>query len=109
MILQTCLSGWPNALAIDFYTNKLYFGDAKLDYIAMTDLDGRNRKMVLNTGVNHIYSLAVYEKSIFWSDWGYKQIHSADKYTGANSTILAKLIHRPMGNQSSATRSYVWK
>lgn len=89
-------SGWPNALAIDFYTDKLYFGDAKLDYIAVTNLDGQNRKMVLNTGVNHIYSLAVYENAIFWSDWGYKRIKRADKYTGANIKVLATLIHRPM-------------
>lgn len=79
------------------YTEKLYFGDAKMHYIAMSDLEGRNRRLVMNEGVNHIYSLAVYGNSLYWSDWGENNIHRAHKYTGASHKVLAHLIHRPMG------------
>lgn len=78
----------------------LYFGDAKLDYIAMVDLDGNNRKMIINEGLHHIYSLAVYENSVYWSDWNKMQIVKADKHTGADRTVLAELVHRPMGKLS---------
>ena len=35
--------GWPNAITIDYITNRLFWADARLDYIAHTDLDGRIR------------------------------------------------------------------
>ena len=34
---------WPNALTIDYMTDKLFWADAHLDYISYSDLDGRNR------------------------------------------------------------------
>ena len=89
--------GWPNALAIDMYSDKLFFGDAKLDYIAMANLDGSNQKIIINHAVSHIFSLAVFEDMLYWSDWENKRIHKAHKFTGANLTTLAELIHRPMG------------
>lgn len=79
------------------YSEKLFFGDAKLDYIAMANLDGSNKKIILNSGVSHIFSLTVYEDMMYWSDWETKSIYKAHKFTGANVTSLVQLIHRPMG------------
>ena len=42
--------GWPNALTISHETQEIFWGDAKLDYIAVADLDGKNQQVVLNRG-----------------------------------------------------------
>jgi len=38
--------GWPNALAIAYDTKEIFYADAKLDYIAVANLNGQNRKIV---------------------------------------------------------------
>ena len=34
--------GWPNALAIDYANHEIFYGDAREDYIAVTDYNGNN-------------------------------------------------------------------
>lgn len=94
--------GWPNALTISFETSELFFGDAREDFISVCDLDGKNRKVVAHRKFNpslnlhHIFSIAVWENRIYFSDWESKSIEYCDKYTGNNCGTLIKLIHRPM-------------
>lgn len=94
--------GWPNALTISFETNELFYGDAREDYIAVCDLDGKNRKILMSRHLNpamnlhHIFSIAVWEEKVIWSDWELKSIEYCDKYTGKNCGTLAKNEHRPM-------------
>ncbi|KAL7046079.1 hypothetical protein ACKWTF_002468 [Chironomus riparius] len=94
--------GWPNALTISFETNELFFGDAREDFISVCDLDGKNRKVVAhrkfnpNLNLHHIFSIAVWENRVYFSDWEAKSIEFCDKYTGKNCGTLLKLIHRPM-------------
>ena len=41
---------WPNGLTLDYTTDKLYWADAKHHVIECADLDGNNRRTVLNRG-----------------------------------------------------------
>lgn len=101
IIIQDNL-GWPNALTISFETNELFWGDAREDYIAVSDLDGKNQRIILSRSINptlklhHIFAIAVWEDKIFWSDWETKSIEYCHKYSGQNCTTLATTIHRPM-------------
>lgn len=94
--------GWPNALTISFETNELFFGDAKEDFISVCDLDGKNRKIIAHRklnpalNLNHIFSIAVWEDKVYFSDWESKSIEYCDKYTGNNCGTLIKLVHRSM-------------
>lgn len=38
---------WPNGVTIDFFADRIYWVDAKGDYIASADLDGKNMKKIL--------------------------------------------------------------
>ena len=38
--------GWPNAITIDYITNKLIWADAHLNVIEMSDMEGNNRRKV---------------------------------------------------------------
>lgn len=94
--------GWPNALTISFETNELFFGDAKEDFISVCDFDGKNRKIIAHRklnpslNLNHIFSIAVWEDKVYFSDWETNSIEYCDKYTGNNCGTLIKLVHRSM-------------
>lgn len=51
--------GWPNALTIAYDTDELFWGDAREDYIAVADLDGRNVRVVCNINKNVIVTLNI--------------------------------------------------
>ena len=42
--------GWPNALTISYVTKELFWADAHQDYIAYSDLNGNNIKMIRTRG-----------------------------------------------------------
>lgn len=42
--------GWPNALTLDPITHQLFWADAKHDYIATADLDGKNSRILARNG-----------------------------------------------------------
>jgi len=46
---------WPNGLTIDFIAERLYWVDARHDYIASSDLDGKGfHKVIQNDVSKHI-------------------------------------------------------
>ena len=69
---------WPNALTIDYMTDKLFWADAHLDYIAYSDFDGKNRRYVFQDvlKVPHVFAVTVFDDFIFWTDWNLKAIKS---------------------------------
>ncbi|KAK3789702.1 hypothetical protein RRG08_030894 [Elysia crispata] len=87
--------GWPNALTIDFDTNRLWWADAHLDIIEYSDLEGKRRHIVME-GVPHPFSLSVFEDTMYWTDWNHLTIESANKWTGAEHRVLWNVTHRPM-------------
>ncbi|XP_078324342.1 low-density lipoprotein receptor-related protein 1-like isoform X2 [Crassostrea virginica] len=95
-IVTTDLS-WPNALTIDYVTEKLFWADAYKDYIAMADLDGSNRHIVIDSQVPHVFDMTTFMDQLFWTDWEKMKVETAHKFSGINRTSVASFIHRPMG------------
>lgn len=95
--------GWPNALTIDYLTKELFWADAREDYIAVSDLNGGNRWIIVSRkssiSVHHIFALTVFEDYIYWSDWETKTVEKCHKYNCTNSTKLLNVSHRPMDLQ----------
>uniref|UniRef100_A0A914E474 EGF-like domain-containing protein n=1 Tax=Acrobeloides nanus TaxID=290746 RepID=A0A914E474_9BILA len=87
--------GWPNALAIDFYSDKLYWGDAHLNEIGFMDLDGGNRHHIPVKRASHVASMAIFDDWLYWSDWNLRQVLRAHKWTAKNETILETTIQLP--------------
>ncbi|KAF4523621.1 hypothetical protein B566_EDAN010130, partial [Ephemera danica] len=71
---------WPNGLAIDHEKGRLYWADGGTKAIEYAFLDGED--------LPHPFGLAVFEDHIYWSDWDTTSIHTADKMTGRNRTVL---------------------
>ncbi|NWT76207.1 LRP1 protein, partial [Prunella himalayana] len=87
---------WPNGLTLDYINSRIYWADAREDYIEFASLDGTNRHTVLSQDIPHIFALTLFEDFIYWTDWETKSINRAHKTTGANKTLLISTLHRPM-------------
>ena len=87
---------WPNALTIDYFSNKIFWADAHLDYIEYADFDGKNRHQVISgSQVPHVFALSVMDDWLYWTDWNIKALLRANKFTGENMEILRNTSHRP--------------
>lgn len=90
---------WPNALTVDYVTDKIFWADGRLKYIAMADLDGQNQRKIITNELYHIFAIATFEGYIFWTDWETKRIHRAKKFVRENITNFHSLNYRPMDIQ----------
>lgn len=81
---------WPNGLALDWPSRRLYWADAHSGFIECVTITGKDRRKVIQGIVQHPFGLAVFENRIFWSDWGTQSIESADKFTGKDHQILVQ-------------------
>ncbi|KAF2890884.1 hypothetical protein ILUMI_15289, partial [Ignelater luminosus] len=84
---------WPNGITIDYINNKIYWVDAKYDYIARSDFDGNDLKKILEKSdfVRHPFSISAIGNHIYWSDWHQKAIFYVDKED-------TKSIHQLVGD-----------
>uniref|UniRef100_A0A3Q3XIF9 EGF-like domain-containing protein n=1 Tax=Mola mola TaxID=94237 RepID=A0A3Q3XIF9_MOLML len=87
---------WPNGLTLDFVNDRIYWADAREDYIAFASLDGTNRHTILVKDIPHIFAMTLFEEYIYWTDWETKSINRAHKTLGTNKTVLISTLHRPM-------------
>ncbi|CAH1155627.1 unnamed protein product [Phaedon cochleariae] len=87
---------WPNALTIDYFTDRLYWADAHLDYIAFSNLEGKHRHIVLSgNSVPHVFAISLFDDFIYWTDWNLKAISRANKFTGKDLMVLRNTTHKP--------------
>ncbi|RWS26912.1 prolow-density lipoprotein receptor-related protein 1-like protein, partial [Leptotrombidium deliense] len=87
----------PNAVTLDHKLQKLFWSDARLDKIERCNLDGSERVVILSETPQHPFDVAIYGDNIYWTDWVAHAVYRANKYTGADVTILRRNVARPMG------------
>ena len=54
MLFDKKIVGWPNGITIDFTTQRILWVDAKLDYIASSDLNGEYFKKIITDKVSNL-------------------------------------------------------
>lgn len=81
---------WPNGLALDWPSRRLYFADAHSGVIECVTITGEDRRKVIEGNIEHPFGLAVFENRIFWSDWITQRLESADKFTGKDHDVLVQ-------------------
>ncbi|KAI6241467.1 EGF-like domain-containing protein [Aphelenchoides fujianensis] len=87
--------GWPNALAVDYYADRLFWGDAHLNEIGWMDMEGNGRHHIPAKLTSHVSSMSVFDDHLFWSDWNLRQVLRAGKFTAHNETVLASTVQLP--------------
>ena len=65
---------WPNALAIDYTNQVLYWGDAQRDVIGRMNTDGSGIEIITNLmqtlrSNSQPWAISYYDGHIYWSDW----------------------------------------
>jgi len=81
--------GWPNGLTIDKLTNRLFWADAILDTIEVSDLNGRDRQLIMLSATNiNPFGLAVYQDILYWTDRNTKSISSFNLSSAKQEMIV---------------------
>lgn len=88
---------WPNALAIDYHGNRLYWADASLNKIESCDLFGANRRIVYQGENIQPFGLAFSEGYVYWSDTISQSIQKLNTKTGVSVQFVKHLSPRPYG------------
>jgi hypothetical protein len=88
---------WPNALAIDFSVSLMYWGDAYLDKIERSNLDGTERTTLLVEASAHYYAFALDPTFIYFTDWNFNYIRKMNRVTLETSFDSRVLFGRANG------------
>ncbi|XP_036394518.1 low-density lipoprotein receptor-related protein 2 [Megalops cyprinoides] len=86
---------WPNALTIDYTTNKIFFADSHLSFLDYADMDGKNRHRAIAGSLPHPFAVTLFEDWVFWTDWNTHTVERAHKFTGEGRVTMGNNTHRP--------------
>ena len=97
-VLHNTALGWPNAITLDHLTHTLYWADASLDRIESSNAIGADRKVITSTGIEHPFSMAFFEDTLYWSDWQSDSVLSRGTRRGQRvREVVRSLSTEPMG------------
>lgn len=82
--------GWPNGLAIDYGTDRLYWCDALLDHVQHSNLDGGDVKTISSRLLKHPFSIVIHNEFMYITDWRLDAIMKLNKLGGGKEEILIK-------------------
>ncbi|XP_071952274.1 uncharacterized protein [Antedon mediterranea] len=96
---------WPNGLTIDFPASTLYWIDAKLKFIQVSDFDGDNVQTIFSSQdfISHPFAITIFGNILYWTDWTLESVVTADKLdpsatatqfiTNLNRVMDLKIVH----------------
>lgn len=75
----------------DYVEGRIYWIDSKLHKIGTAKLDGSEKSHVLVDAmeIRRPFSIAVFEDTLYWTDWHTNSIRSVHKVTGRNPKTLS--------------------
>ncbi|GAB6018639.1 hypothetical protein CHUAL_000319 [Chamberlinius hualienensis] len=81
---------WPNGITIDYQSERVYWVDASLDYIASMELDGQKMRYVIPSSplIPHPFAIAVFKDWVYWNDWTRQAIFVAKKEDGSRMRMV---------------------
>lgn len=81
----------PSGLAIDYEEKKLYWTDALREKIERSDLDGKNREVLVSATI-YPFAITVFNNYIYWTDLQLRGVYRAEKHTGAGMIEMVKRL-----------------
>ncbi|XP_046916128.2 uncharacterized protein LOC124496636 [Dermatophagoides farinae] len=81
---------WPNGIAVDHQAKRIYWVDAKHDYIANSLYDGTDfRYLIRGEQAPHPFALGVFKDMVFYDDWVLNKLILISKN---NSTVRKTIL-----------------
>ena len=71
----------PNCIFVDETIDRIFWADADFGTISSAKLDGSDIRVVVQDN-HHPFGVAVLEDRVYWTDWQYYVLRSANKFTG---------------------------
>lgn len=86
---------WPNGITVDQRSLRIFWVDAKLDYIASSNYDGKELKYILRgEHTPHPFALGVFKDVVFYDDWNLHKLMLVSKH---NSTVRKEILNGVTG------------
>ncbi|KAJ6216562.1 hypothetical protein RDWZM_007719, partial [Blomia tropicalis] len=80
---------WPNGITVDHHMSRVYWVDAKHDYIASSDYDGKDLKYILRgEQAPHPFALGVFKNFIYYDDWNLHELLLINKHNATNPKVV---------------------
>lgn len=87
-------------MTLDLVGKRVYWVDAKLNYIGSCNYDGSGRRTILYSPeyLRHPFSITTFEDYVYWTDWDKETIFKANKFTGKEVEAITSLrsLQHPM-------------
>ncbi|CAH2057043.1 unnamed protein product, partial [Iphiclides podalirius] len=80
-VIVDSLQGFATGLTVDLPNGRLYFVDKT---IKVVKIDDRKIYLLFEEPFHHPYSIAVFENTVFWSDWTTNTLQTMDKLHGSS-------------------------
>lgn len=87
---------WPNGLTIDIPSQTLFWADATLSKVEASDVDGSNRRLIAMLGVNHAFALAIFNATLYMTDWTLNGLRKISISEG-DVVTFSSFCERPFG------------
>lgn len=88
---QKPIVSWPNGVTLDYQSERIYWVDAQLDYIASMELDGQKMRYIIQSSpmIPHPFAISIFKDWMYWNDWTRQAIFVANKENGAGMRMVA--------------------
>ncbi|XP_062567175.1 low-density lipoprotein receptor-related protein 2-like [Saccostrea cucullata] len=91
--------GWPNGLAIDFTSDRIYWTDGQKNRIEFSDLNGGNRQVLTTDSDAHLMSIVIQGQYLYYTAWNRQRITKMHKTTGSKMPFMSN--HPELGRLDS--------
>ncbi|KAJ8676395.1 hypothetical protein QAD02_012182 [Eretmocerus hayati] len=98
-VIDGCIST-VDSLVVDSVGRKLYWTDVGLNSIEVSELDGKNRKVLVWNGLDNPRAIALHYPAglFFWTDWGHNaRIERADLDGDHRTAVVTERLTWPNG------------
>ncbi|XP_018608191.1 low-density lipoprotein receptor-related protein 5-like isoform X1 [Scleropages formosus] len=106
VVLINSSLGWPNGLALDYEAGKLYWGDARTNKIEVININGTDRRTILDDKLPHIFGFTLLGDYIYWTDWQRRSIERVRKTGAAREMIIDQLPDLMGLKATSVTKAF---
>ncbi|XP_028269129.1 very low-density lipoprotein receptor [Parambassis ranga] len=87
--------GWPGGVAVDTFSDRIYWTDERLRAIGSSTLDGEDIQILEMKETTNPFSVAVFNDVLYWSDAKKRVVQAAHKISGKKRQVLLKRPRQP--------------